>query len=123
MTSPLRCPSSECPSASGAPPRAFVRKGTFCRARDVRVARFRCRACGRGFSEQTLRADYRQKMPELGELVAALTAAGRGTRVIAQLLGVNRKTVVRRRQFAAARHGDFTAGSSPAAAAAQEGAT
>jgi transposase-like protein len=62
---PVRCPHSACPSRSGAL-FAYRRDGSFRRQVDGRVVqRFECLACGKGFSEQTLRVDYRLKRPEL----------------------------------------------------------
>jgi len=62
---PVCCPHSACPSRSGAP-FAFRKEGSFQRQVDGRVVqRFECLACGKGFSEQTLRVDYRLKRPEL----------------------------------------------------------
>ena len=62
---PDRCPNSRCPSLSGAPFQ-FQRSGTFVRRCDRRrVQRFLCLVCKKGFSEQTLRVDYRLKRSDL----------------------------------------------------------
>ena len=62
---PSYCPNDLCPSRSR---RSFrwVRRGFFRRACDGRaVQRFRCLHCGKFFSVQTFRLDYRLRLPEL----------------------------------------------------------
>ncbi|MBK8179401.1 MAG: hypothetical protein IPK67_11035 [Planctomycetes bacterium] len=64
---PTCCPHSDCPSRSGAP-FSCRRDGHFQRDLEPRaVQRYECSACGRGFSDQTLRVDYRLKRPGLLE--------------------------------------------------------
>ncbi|HUR29669.1 MAG TPA: hypothetical protein VM509_15875 [Planctomycetota bacterium] len=62
---PVFCPRRGCPSRSGAT-FSCRRRGTFFRRCDQReVQRFQCLSCKRGFSEQTLRVNYRLKRPDL----------------------------------------------------------
>lgn len=62
---PRVCPNAACPSQAGAAFQ-FQRKGTFDRKVDLRsVQRFKCTTCGRGFSSQTFRVDYRLHHPWL----------------------------------------------------------
>ena len=62
---PPFCPYHDCPSHAGSPFR-YRRRGFFRRFCDQRtVQRFQCLACKRGFSEQTLRLDWRLKRPDL----------------------------------------------------------
>jgi transposase-like protein len=62
---PRRCPRSTCPTHSEGG-FTYRRKGTFRRKVDLRVVqRFRCLTCGKGFSSQTFRVDYRLKKPWL----------------------------------------------------------
>jgi hypothetical protein len=50
------------------------------------VPRFKCRVCGRGFSRQTFRLDYRDKRPELNAPLFGLLASGVGLRQAARVL-------------------------------------
>ena len=93
---PPRCPTQGCDSARRPEGRWFTQRGTFPRADGRHVRRFECKSCGRHFSEQTFRLDYRQKLPRLNAPLRALLAAGTSFRAAARLLGVNRKTVLRR---------------------------
>ena len=62
---PRVCPSPACPSHTGEAFQ-FRRKGTFDRKVDLRVVqRFKCMTCGKGFSSQTFRVDYRLHHPWL----------------------------------------------------------
>lgn len=62
---PACCPFSDCPSRAGAP-FEYRLDGHYERGVGRRsIQRFECLACRRGFSEQTLRVDYRLKRPEL----------------------------------------------------------
>ena len=65
------------------------------------MARYRCRDCGRGFSSRTLKSTYRQHRPDLNEVVLHLYASGMSQRRMAIVLGVDRKTIVRKFLFAA----------------------
>ncbi len=90
MFEPPRCPNRHCPQHHRPEPRFFVRKGSYhprCRPRPV--PRFRCRACGRGFSRQTFRADYRDHRPRLNAAVFLSLATGLGLRQTARNVGLS----------------------------------
>jgi len=73
------------------------RRGSFVRALDGRrVQRFQCTACGRSFSAQTFRADYRLRRPETLALVERAAREGLGLRATARVLGLGRDHVARR---------------------------
>lgn len=100
---PSHCPNLDCRHARRTPgprpperERFYRRKGSYPRLGDGRVARFQCKSCGRHFSEQTFAEDYREKKPELDPAVERLARAGCSARRAARLLGVDRKTVLRR---------------------------
>ena len=93
---PPWCPSRACESARSPDPAWFTNRGTFPRADGRVVRRYQCKSCGRHFSEQTFRPDYRQKLPRINTPLRALLAAGTSLRAAARLLGVDRKTVLRR---------------------------
>lgn len=60
------------------------------------MARYRCQGCELNFSSHTLRASYRQKRPDLNAVIFKLYASGTTQRRLARVLGINRKTVVRK---------------------------
>ena len=77
--------------------RFFQRNGSFhtlCRA--APIPRFRCKVCGKRFSRQTFRIDYRDKRPQLNRRIAERLSSGTGLRRIALALGVSRTTVERK---------------------------
>lgn len=95
MFSPPRCPYPDCPAhviERRPDARFFIRNGCYkpkCRARPV--PRFRCRDCGRGFSRQTFRQDYRDHKPHLNAKLLELLAHGMGLRQSAVILKLSRR--------------------------------
>ena len=100
MFSPPRCPFPSCPAHSierRANTRFYKRNGFYypkCRAHPV--PRFKCRECGRGFSRQTFRQDYRDHKPHLNAKLAELLAHGLGLRQSAVILRLSRRSTVRK---------------------------
>jgi len=94
---PPFCPFSPCLFHRQPIPRFFLRKGSYHpRCRNHPVPRFRCRACGRSFSRQTFRADYRQKKPHLNAAFLHLMVSCVGLRQASRCLRVARRTVEHR---------------------------
>ena len=90
MFQPPFCPNRACPEHLRPRGRFFTRRGFYdplCRAH--RVPRFRCRSCGRGFSRQTFRADYRDHRPDLNAKLFLSMATGIGLRQTARNLGLS----------------------------------
>ena len=90
MFQPPRCPNRRCPEHAQPTRRFFVRKGSYqplCRAHPV--PRFRCRTCGRGFSRQTFRIDYRDHRPDLNVPLFVSLGSGLGLRQSARNLGLS----------------------------------
>ena len=90
MFQPPRCPNRRCPQHAHPSPGFFARKGSYqplCRSHPV--PRFRCRTCGRGFSRQTFRADYRDHRPDLNVPLFVSLASGLGLRQSARNLGLS----------------------------------
>ena len=95
MFSPPRCPSPSCSAHSiegrdGT--RFYIRDGYYrpkCRSHPV--PRFKCRECGRGFSRQTFRQDYRDHKPHLNAKLLELLAHGLGLRQSATILHLSRR--------------------------------
>ena len=95
-TAPPFCPNERCPFHSG-PTRSWrwVRAGSFrTRATPGRIQRYQCRHCRRHFSEQTFRASYWLKRPELLLTVAQRLVGCSGFRQIARELEVSPQTVL-----------------------------
>ncbi len=89
MFHPPRCPNRRCPRHADPSPGFFARKGFYhplCRAHPV--PRFRCKTCGRGFSRQTFRADYRDHRPDLNVPLFLSLSTGLGLRQTARNLGL-----------------------------------
>jgi transposase-like protein len=92
MFQPPRCPNRRCSQHLEPRPRFFIRKGSYrplCRPRPV--PRFRCRTCGKGFSRQTFRADYRDHRPDLNARVFIALATGIGLRQTARNVGLSHR--------------------------------
>jgi len=110
---PPRCPYSSCPahSSSKAPGRfSYRRRGFFNRRVDgLVVQRFECETCGRSFSSQTFRLDYRLR--RLDTLLPVFTALHSKTtlRKTARNLGLGRAHVARRIKRLAAHGRDYHA--------------
>ncbi|MCK6447320.1 MAG: hypothetical protein L6Q99_13095 [Planctomycetes bacterium] len=92
---PTFCPFPDC-SSHGERTFHFRRRGWFERRCDRRrVARFLCTVCGRGFSTQRFRFDYRLKRPDLLVPFLADRLADVGHRESARLRGSSRTTQTR----------------------------
>lgn len=90
MFEPPRCPRSDCRRHADPRPDFCVFNGFYhpkCRAHPV--PRFVCKTCGKGFSRQTFRADYRDHKPQLNAEVFRLLASGVGLRQTARLIGLS----------------------------------
>ena len=80
--------------------RGIVRDGSYWRADDSRrVRRFRCLKCRRTFSSSRWSACFRQKKRRVNPWVAQLLGNTVSLRATARILGLNRKTVVRKSLF------------------------
>jgi len=94
MFTPPRCPYPDCRRHLAPEPHFYLRRGTYspkCRAHPV--PRFRCKTCGRGFSRQTFRADYRDHKPHLNARVVELLCSGIGLRQAARVVGLTRRNL------------------------------
>ena len=92
MFTPPRCPNSGCDRHARPCPAFFVRRGHYrpkCRAHPV--PRFRCKTCGKWFSRQTFRADYRDHKPHLNAQLFVYLASGIGLRQSARNLSLSRR--------------------------------
>ena len=70
-------------------PRFYLRYGSYRpRCRTESVPRFRCKYCGKGFSRQTFRLDYRDRKPHCNVPLFLLLASGVGLRQAARNLGL-----------------------------------
>jgi len=94
---PPFCVYPACPSRQPGSPFLWHRAGRFARRVDGRqVQRFRCRSCGRRFSAQSFRLDFRQQKPQVNAALLSLLVSKVTHRQSARVLRVDRKTVHRR---------------------------
>ena len=93
---PPHCPYPDCTAHTSRPFR-YRRRGTYHRACDGRWAqRFLCLECGRSFSTQRFRLDFRLQRPRLHLELWSLFISKVTQRQSARLLGCDRKSVARR---------------------------
>ena len=105
---PDHCPFTPCPSRRGEAAFGCSRKGSFLRKVDGRsVQRFQCHACGRRFSSQSFRLDYRLHRPRLTSLIFDLFVSKTTMRQMARIAGCKRKTVEHRLHLLAAHCREF----------------
>jgi transposase-like protein len=105
MTSfePPRCPNLECDQHATPAGRFYRRKGWYhpaCRLEPV--PRFRCKSCGRSFSRQTFRHDYRDRKPQHNVPLFELLTSGVGLRQCGRVLDMNVRAVQEKKQKMAA---------------------
>lgn len=93
---PPRCPNLACAHHERLTRSFFRHRGSYSRLDDSRVRRWECKGCGRHFSEQTFSPSFRAKKPAVDAPLARLREQGVSARAAARLLGLNRKTVIRR---------------------------
>ena len=87
---------TQCPRCA-APLSDFVRDGTYFRADDAKyIQRFRCRRCKKKFSAATFKPTYRQRKRRINRTVRFALASNMCPRDIAELVGVNVKTIAAR---------------------------
>lgn len=100
----LKCPESECKSHELSPEAGVIlRKGSYFRKSDGQwIPRYECKSCGRGFSSSLQSPCYRQKKRKLNHTIYLLLSSGVSQRRAARILGVTRRTVVRKFNFLAA---------------------
>lgn len=68
----------------------------------VPIQRYKCKSCGRFFSDRTLSEDYRQRNSNINDILESHLMSGVSQRRAALLLGIGRETVARRLPFFAA---------------------
>jgi hypothetical protein len=97
MFEPPRCPYEPCAMHKAPTPGFYRFFGWYhpkCRSHPV--PRFRCHGCGRTFSRQTFRMDYRDHKPELNRMVFVLLASGIGLRQTARIVGMHRENLAKK---------------------------
>ena len=93
-----KCPQKNCHSSH------ITKHGSYYRADDARtIQRYRCQSCLRCFSSASLSDTYRQRKRRINPMIFKLLCSGVSQRRCAHVLGVNRKTIVRRLLFWSAR--------------------
>jgi len=86
---PPFCPSAACERHREPGVRFYKRHGFFLAAcRETPTPRFLCRGCGRSFSSQTFRQDYRDRRPEVNLPLTERLVSSTGYRQLARTLGI-----------------------------------
>jgi transposase-like protein len=94
MFVPPFCPFVSCVRHATPGERFYRSKGCYRSSRrDEPIPRFICRSCGRSFSRQTFRADYRLKRHDLTKPIWLMLSSGVSQRQCARVLGVDRKLI------------------------------
>ena len=97
MFHPARCPYRSCSAHHAPRPGFYKRHGSYvARCRPHPIPRFICRSCGRSFSRQTFRMDYRDHRPDLNARLFELLASGIGLRQSARMLHLSRNSTERK---------------------------
>jgi transposase-like protein len=95
--SPPHCPNQLCRSQTAGDAFLWHRKGTYPRKCDGRrVQRFLCKTCGKRFSTQAFRLDYRLGLPRLHLQLFDLFVSKVTMRQASRILNVSRHTVAQR---------------------------
>jgi transposase-like protein len=93
---------TQCPNCAALRP-YIVRDGFFYRADDSQfIQRLKCKVCAKKFSAATSKPTYRQKKRRINHIVRRSFASNMCPRDIAELVGVNVKTVMARMLWQAA---------------------
>lgn len=96
---PTFCPLTDCPAHDGRAPFRFQRRGSYRRKCDgLVVPRFSCGTCGRKFSRQSFRLNYRWWRPHVHHELFRMFVSKVTMRQAARLLGIDRGTVARRQR-------------------------
>ena len=75
----------------------LIKRGIYRRPSDQKkIQRFHCKKCNKGHSTQTHSFDYRQRKRHINQTVFRLFSKGSSERAIAEIIGVNKKTIARR---------------------------
>ncbi|HEX5050924.1 MAG TPA: hypothetical protein VFZ65_04055 [Planctomycetota bacterium] len=91
---PPRCANPGCAQHEQPKPGFCIRHGYYrphCRTEPIQ--RFRCRTCGKTFSRQTFRHDWRDRRYDRNDRLFELLASGVGLRQSARLLGLGLRSV------------------------------
>ena len=91
---PQFCPNGDCTAHHQAPQgRWWVKWGTYCTAIGGEVQRYKCKQCGKGFSEQTFSLDYYAKRRVGYEPLCRAVSGCMGVRALGRLFQVSPGTI------------------------------
>ena len=95
MFTPPRCPNPRCTNHRDPVGSWWRKRGSYQpRCRHLPVPRFDCKACDKGFSRQTFRADYWDRKPHVNAQLATLLSSGNGLRQSARMLHLHRNALM-----------------------------
>ena len=102
MSKPTVCPNPECKCHSEPVEKFYIKKGYYTTKHNHQpVPRYKCKTCGKYFSSHTFSDIYKQKKPELNEIVYKEYCSNVSLNRLAKNFKVNRKTIVRKFLFMA----------------------
>ena len=93
----FNCPNTNCQNRTN-----VIKDGSFYRKNDSRIIqRFRCKNCGKRFSSETYKLEYRQKKRRVNYPLMKLLCSGVSMSRAAIILNINPKTVDRKLKYLA----------------------
>ena len=94
---PASCPNPDCLYHKQPVPNFFIKMGYYThKDTNNKIARYRCRNCGKSFSNRTTSADKHQRLRNINKPLTKLIASGVTLRRSAKILGVAYNTVLHR---------------------------
>ena len=101
---PTHCPNLSCVCHTTPYTNFYIKKGFFRTAHDrQKVPRYQCKNCGQLFSASSFKDTKGQHKPELNDTIFELYSSNVTLKRIASLLRCNKKTVIRKFMFMAAK--------------------
>lgn len=93
---PPFCPNPECANSTQQSPQWACFFGTFTTQKAGIVPRFKCKACGKGFSRSTFQIEFRTKTFQDLEYICNALSNGEGVRSVARRKKIRPETVINR---------------------------
>jgi transposase-like protein len=104
MSHSMNCPNPDCKCHTTPYTNFYIKKGYYKSKHNHQpVPRYKCKCCGKYFSSASFKDTFKQHKPELNEQIFELYSSNVTLTRIASILKCNRKTVVRKFMFMAAK--------------------
>ena len=82
------CPNEACEYHQNPIYRFYYKHGTYTTKRGIKTSRLKCKKCGRTFTDNIYERSYRQKKPDINEMLLHMLCSGMTLRRIARTLKV-----------------------------------